>query len=83
MSAPTTEGASVEPDNLIKVGPDDQGDCGEPTIAWVQYGDLSVAVTKASDGSGRFNVNLESMTEAQVTVDVTVDGTERDTYTTM
>jgi hypothetical protein len=47
------------------------------------YGDLSVAVTNASDGSGRFIVNLESMTEQLVTVDVTVDGTERVTLSTL
>ena len=81
MSAPTTESSSDKPANLIEVGADQQDDEGQPAIAWVQYGDLSVAVTKASDGSGRYVVNLESMTEEQVTVNVTVDGEDAITLT--
>lgn len=72
---------AIKPANLIEVGADQQDDDGAPAIAWVQYGDLSVAVTKASDGSGRFVVNLESMTEQQVEVNVTVDGEDAITLT--
>jgi len=73
---------SDKPANLIEVGADQQDDDGAPAIAWVQYGDLSVAVTKASDGSGRFVVNLESMSDQPVTVNVTVDGEDATTVTT-
>lgn len=67
----------------IDVHADDQGGLGFPATAYVQYGDLSVAVTKAADGSGRFIVNVESATEQQLTVDVTVDGSKRSEHTTM
>jgi hypothetical protein len=83
VSATATEPSSSKPANLVEVGADQQDDDGQPAIAWVQYGDLSVAVTQASDGSGRFIVNLESMTEEQVTVNVTVDGDDAATFTTV